>query len=172
MKLLVAYRLASIGLVGNLFWCYYTFFHFSSQFLEFQKPLNDRLPIGFDRISWKPIAAFIDASKREAEAYRLASIGLVGNYNIRILPTSSIESIKTKAKSHQSLGSTHHSKAIAQLNQRRSLFVSDRFTSLLNCNILKITLVRSYLLPELIIQSFEQLERSASQKPTDSAPFV
>ena len=67
-----AYRLASIGLVGNLFHLQPSWF-FSLE----------RLPIGFDRIGWKLLPShrviIIDNT-----AYRLASIGLVGNLVERI----------------------------------------------------------------------------------------
>ena len=40
--------------------------------------LRLRLPIGFDRIGWKPLSRLI-LIEDLAKAYRLASIGLVGN---------------------------------------------------------------------------------------------
>ena len=61
-----AYRLVSIGLVGN----------FCSE-LFFRALLISRLPIGFDRISWKYTKK--ELVFNQSYVYRLASIGLVGN---------------------------------------------------------------------------------------------
>ena len=62
-----AYRLASIGLVGNM----------NIKGFIIVLPTGLGLPIGFDRISWKlhHSRSFFLAIR----AYRLASIGLVGN---------------------------------------------------------------------------------------------
>ena len=141
-----------------------------------------RLPIGFDRICWKLRPDRSESKIYVSHAYRLASIGFVGNSaffswmypHFSFWLTDRLRSNKSTLKPRpiKALAQPIIPKRSPQLNQRRSLFVSNQFTALLNRNILEATLVRSYLLPGLIIQSFGQLERSASQKPTDSAPFV
>ena len=68
--LLRAYRLASIGLVGNFLMAE-----------PVRIPSTIRLPIGFDRIGWKPMT-FAAIWVLTHRAYRLASIGLVGNMSL------------------------------------------------------------------------------------------
>ena len=60
--------MASIGLVGN-----------QPELARDSSPAP-RLPIGFDRIGWKLVGEKFTLPTSDTFAYRLASIGLVGNF--------------------------------------------------------------------------------------------
>ena len=93
-----AYRLASIGLVGNratiiyfFFWCFA--YRLASIGLVGNIDISEivtsecgSLPIGFDRIGWKLKLHWLSWQVVN-DAYRLASIGLVGNMIASTVPT-------------------------------------------------------------------------------------